>query len=104
MESVEYKGIWWKPEHTENKYNGKFYFNTDEGGILELDGVFDGESHPIIHGITNTGKEITLQHAFNTKWSMPYAGRQGESKIYVNTTFIGNITPQFRCRLCTFDT
>lgn len=89
MESVEYKGLWWKPENTDKKINGRFYFNTDEGGILELDGVLDGKTHPTIYGVTNNGKKITLQHAFNTKWTRPFAGIQGESRIYVDRAFIG---------------
>ncbi|MBN1663242.1 MAG: hypothetical protein JW943_06550, partial [Deltaproteobacteria bacterium] len=70
---------------------GRFYFNTAEGGVLELEGVFDGETHPIIYGVTNNGQKITLQHAFNTSCTRFSTGAQGESKIYVNRTFIGGL-------------
>lgn len=91
MESVEYKGIWWKPENTDKKINGRFCFNTDKGGILELDGVLDGKTHSTIYGVTNNGKQITLQHAFNLEWTRYSAGIQGESRIYINRAFIGGL-------------
>ena len=91
MESVEYKGMWWKPENTDKKINGKFCFNTDNGGILELDGVLDGKTHSTIYGVTNNGKQITLQQAFDTEWKRHSAGIQGESRIYVNRAFIGGL-------------
>lgn len=89
MEPVEYKGKWWKPEDKDNVINGIFSFDSNNGGRLELDGILKGDIHSTIHGVSNNGKQITLNKCFTTKRPIFRTGGQEESSVYVNRAYIG---------------
>lgn len=79
----ELKGYWWLPESEDGKLPGTLTYSQEDGPILELVGVFDAErlepvpQLPIILGITQEGKPITLYKCIINNWTYPLAGLGG---------------------------
>jgi ApeA-like protein/HEPN superfamily Apea-like protein len=80
---LELKGYWWLPNLEENKLPGTLTFSQEDGAILELVGVFDSKKMepvpqlPIILGITQQGKPITLYKCIINNWTYPLVGLGG---------------------------
>jgi len=70
VEEFEYSGDWWLPEDPDNEISGTLTYSSQSGAHLALIGSFKDPKnfrtmglfarHPIILGITTTGKEVTL--------------------------------------------
>lgn len=71
-------GYWWVPEEPSRRYPGRLRFGSKDGARLELSvekeapsfsGV--GEDFPLIHGVTNSGRDVTLVNCYLTqdRWS-----------------------------------
>ncbi len=79
----ELKGYWWIPGSEENKLPGTLSYSQEDGAALELVGVFDSnklkpiEQLPIILGITQQGKPITLYKCVVRSWAYPLIGLGG---------------------------
>jgi hypothetical protein len=79
----ELKGYWWLPGSEENKLPGTLTYSQEDGATLELVGVFDSEKPepiqqlPIILGVTQQGKPITLYKCIISSWAFPMAGLGG---------------------------
>src|SRR5258708_16118925 len=101
MKSFTYRGSWWIPENEEDKVMGTITFSSEQGTKLELDGFF-GELQtlldamnsqtpdifPIIYGLTETGRCLTLIHSMtkSVHMSIPGSVRQG---FICATAFVG---------------
>ena len=82
LEPKEFKGFWWLPEIPKKQLPGILTFSQDEGAILELVGVFGTkrkflEQPPIILGIAQNGKPITLYDCQVRQWTFPVTGLGG---------------------------
>lgn len=90
----EVKGYWWLPELEENKLPGTLTFSQEDGAFLELVGVFDSKKTeptqqlPIILGITQQGKPITLYKCIINTWTYPLIGLGG-GKYHAHFVFEG---------------
>ena len=79
----ELKGYWWLPNLEDNQLPGTLTYSQEDGAILELVGVFDSKKLepapqlPIILGITQQGKPITLHKCIINNWSYPLVGLGG---------------------------
>jgi len=79
-ESIKFKGIWWLPENENQKIHGTLSFSQETGIFLETSDIFDLEkfaqfqSHPIILGISQNGKKITLSNCQYSKGNINYRG------------------------------
>ena len=79
----ELKGYWWLPKSEENKLPGTLYYSQEDGAALDLVGVFDLDKSeptqllPIILGVTQQGKPITLYKCVIRSWVHPLFGLGG---------------------------
>jgi hypothetical protein len=79
----ELKGYWWLPHSEENKLPGTLIYSQVDGATLELAGVFDSkkikpiQQLPIILGVTQQGKPITLYKCVISSWTYPLVGIGG---------------------------
>lgn len=79
----ELKGYWWLPDSEENKLPGTLSYSQEDGTTLELVGVFDTkklepiQQLPIILGVTQQGKPITLYRCIINSWTYPLVGLGG---------------------------
>lgn len=75
MDEFEYRGDWWLPEDPDNHVSGVLTYAPNAGLRLDLDGSFKSFDmialfrppsldHPIILGVTRTGKAITLYKCY----------------------------------------
>lgn len=91
---IELKGYWWLPSSEEKKLPGTLTFSQEDGAFLEIVGVFGAEriakieQPPIILGITQDGKPITLYKCIYTQWIYPLVGLGG-GKYRVHVIFEG---------------
>ena len=79
MESLtDESGYWWLPEDSSRRYPGRLSFDQRDGARLELSIQEEtpsftraNEEYPLIHGVTNRGREISLAHCYSTndRWS-----------------------------------
>ncbi|MFC1997578.1 HEPN domain-containing protein [Chloroflexota bacterium] len=90
----EMKGIWWLPDNPEKKLTGTLSFSQDDGLHLEIIGVFgekfiiENEHNPIIYGVSQPGKPVTLYKCFITHKTSPITGL-GKSVYRVHFAFEG---------------
>ncbi|MBW7941599.1 MAG: hypothetical protein H3C64_04190 [Candidatus Kuenenia stuttgartiensis] len=90
----ELKGYWWLPDSEENKLPGTLTYSQEDGADLELVGVFDSkklepiQQLPIILGVTQQGKSITLYKCIISSWAYPLVGLGG-GKYLVHFVFEG---------------
>lgn len=93
FEDLQFKGEWWLPEHYEQRVQGEFKFNKEEGGLLEINGSIDGKfdfgtfAPEIILGSAN-GQNITLLNCYQKGRSRSFPGIQ-ISTFTVQLIFIG---------------
>lgn len=80
----ELQGYWWLPDSEENKLPGTLSYSQEDGAILELVGIFDSpkklepiQQLPIILGVTQQGKPITLYKCIINSWTYPFTGLGG---------------------------
>lgn len=79
----ELKGYWWLPGLEDNELPGTLSYSQEDGAFLELVGVFESKKiepvpHlPIILGVTQQGKLITLYNCIINNWSYPLVGLGG---------------------------
>ena len=79
----ELKGYWWLPDSEDGKLPGTLTYSQEDGAFLELVGVFDSKKLepvpqlPIILGITQQGKPITLYKCIINNWTYPLVGLGG---------------------------
>jgi len=80
LESLEILGYWWLPENSKTMFPGTLKFSQEEGGQLELLGLFTGieaikqpRNSSIILGFSTDGKPITLYrcHLININIKSP---------------------------------
>lgn len=95
MKEFEYEGVWWLPENSEKKLQGKLKFTPWDGALLDLIGsfkesqdVFEELEPEIILGITVTGKNVTLQRCLKIRSGINYPGFP-TCTFYAHTVFIG---------------
>lgn len=71
-------GYWWIPEEPSRRYPGRLSFDPKDGAHLELSVEKEapsfpggGEEFPLVHGVTNRGRDITLVNCYLThdRWS-----------------------------------
>ncbi len=71
-------GYWWIPEEPSRRYPGRLSFDSKDGARLELSVEKEapsfsrgGEEFPLVHGVTNSGRDITLVNCYLTqdRWS-----------------------------------
>lgn len=71
-------GYWWIPEDPTQRYPGRLSYGLKDGARLELLVEKDTpsftpatEDYPIVHGVTNSGRDITLINCYtiNNRWS-----------------------------------
>lgn len=76
----ELKGYWWLPNSEENKLPGTLTYSQEDGAVLEMVGVFESKKLepiqplPIILGVTQQGKLITLYKCVISSWTYPLVG------------------------------
>lgn len=79
----ELKGYWWLPSSEENKLPGTLSYSQEDGATLELVGVFESkkleprQQLPIILGVTQQGKPITLYKCIISSSAYPLVGLGG---------------------------
>lgn len=65
---IELKGFWFLPNNRDISFTGSFHYNRIDGCYLVIMGSFDkaflSQEHPIIHGNTLGGGDITLFECF----------------------------------------
>jgi ApeA N-terminal domain 1 len=96
-EKIECKGQWWLPEKPEIKLAGSLSITSGRRAELEIQGSFS-DSHfwesesvsriPIILGLSNNGKQITLHDSLPTKSTTNHPGLS-TSILSVDHTFVG---------------
>lgn len=79
MESLtDENGYWWLPEDSSRRYPGRLNFDPADGARLDLTIQGDtpsfkraNEEYPLIHGVTNRGREVSLANCYlvNDRWS-----------------------------------
>jgi hypothetical protein len=93
-ESFTYSGFWWLPEKPENQVPGRLEYTPTGGIVLEL----QGNLHPrtkknfgpsLILGLSEEGKDITLQHCQLTRISHTGTSGYGTSSLAAATAFRG---------------
>ena len=71
-------GYWWLPEDSSRRYPGRLSFDPKDGARLDLTIQEEtpsftraNEEYPLIHGVTNHGREISLANCYsiNDRWS-----------------------------------
>jgi hypothetical protein len=71
-------GYWWIPEDPTQRYPGRLSYDPKDGARLELLIEKDTpsftpaiEAYPLVHGVTNSGRDITLINCYtiNDRWS-----------------------------------
>ena len=93
-EPIEIKGVWWLPDNPENELSGILTFSQDDGGSLDIVGVFGTETSErvmkptIILGVSQNGKPITLYECFYTNMMLPWGG-VGGAKYRTQVVFEG---------------
>src|SRR4051812_1272823 len=86
MKTIEYKGNWWLPSSPSKRIGGILRFVQPDWPKLEIFGSFETEGDPtaldqiFIHGLSTSGKRITLWHP---KWT----ASSGFSKGAISTTY-----------------
>lgn len=76
----ELKGYWWLPGLEGSKLSGTLTYSQEDGATLELEGMFDSDKSnpeqnvPIMLGITQQGKPITLYKCIISSWAYPLNG------------------------------
>lgn len=95
MDSFEYEGIWWLPTSEENQVAGNLKFSKREQPALKLIGTlasspnFDkADQYPIVHGLTRTGKAITLLNAIETNSNTGIPGFTSQT-LACSVIFVG---------------
>jgi ApeA N-terminal domain 1 len=85
MDDVEYSGLWWLPSNPQNKVAGTLSFSNQDGIELKLIGALEGlegfagfnnlnQRHPVIWGLTTSGKSITLSGCLAAGFRMGLPG------------------------------
>jgi ApeA-like protein/HEPN superfamily Apea-like protein len=87
MDDVEYSGLWWLPSNPQNKVAGTLTFSNQDGIELKLIGALEDlegvislsdnnlhQRHPVIWGLTNGGKSITLSGCLAAGFRMGLPG------------------------------
>ncbi|MBX3327868.1 MAG: hypothetical protein KF682_18400 [Nitrospira sp.] len=71
-------GYWWIPEEPSRRYPGRLSFDSKDGARLELSVEKEapsfsrgGEEFSLVHGVTNSGRDITWVNCYLTqdRWS-----------------------------------
>lgn len=87
MESFEYQGVWWIPEHEDLKVEGRLTFSPLDGARLEIDGhapskllaksTWTPRKEPskieILIGTIRSGEQVTLVHCRCRSWILELA-------------------------------
>lgn len=91
VETHEFRGFWWLPENEEERLSGTLTVKKGDAKLALLghfghvllsdDGTektysLDLEERPRIHGISETGKQITLERHGTASWSGHFPGIQ----------------------------
>ncbi len=83
MKTQELAGYWWLPEQSDAPLAGTLILSEEDGvklnlmgffgSKLELHGIEDMPEHPIVLGVIQNGKEVTLEdtHAIGMNMSFP---------------------------------
>ncbi len=101
MESLELLGVWWIPAQQPNAIAGILTFSHQEGFNLNLIGMFKPvqalplvQTQPIILGVTQEGKAVTLQDCVEVNTQLNFGGSFSFSKqqfkaqsAYIGTHF-----------------
>jgi ApeA N-terminal domain 1 len=94
MEAFEFLGVWWIPSDQTNVIPGTLTFTHQDGIRLTLMGSFSPlqdlqafNKYPIILGVTQGGKQVTLSESFQLHSQLGFGG-----SFYANQTFgIGTV-------------
>lgn len=93
--NFEVDGLWWLPDHEDQKVAGVLSYSPDSGSELRLIGTLTSargsrdEIYERIHGIAN-GKQFHLEDCYQKGYSMSAFGPGGETeKIHVHHVYRG---------------
>ena len=90
-ESFEYVGMWFHPDHKNEKISGKFNYNCQNDLILLLEGAFSHNKYDIINGEAG-GKIITLIDCFATNSSFFLSNKSitySPTRVFVHKILVG---------------
>lgn len=88
LESLKVIGRWWLPDRPDDEIYGQLIYEDNKDLILSTTGVFSDfhirafPSFPIIHGLTNEGRKLTLCNCDILEAERSYPGRAAEVGTY----------------------
>lgn len=95
MKDLEYSGMWWFPSSQENMIAGTLTFSNQDGIRLNLIGSFKEvtklnslETYPLILGVTNEGKLLTLCDCVESGFRMSFPGFRSQ-QFLATMAYIG---------------
>jgi hypothetical protein len=86
IESFEYKGIWWPFDNPSNQVSGTLTYIPNQKASLDLVGFIDKPE--IIHGVSSSGKKITLYNFYSIHTHHNYPGFE-TSEYMPGTILVG---------------
>lgn len=97
MGTFEHQGVWWDPIRPEQKRVGTLRFDDREGALLTLVVAPDGtgpeppmESYDVLHGVSTSGKRITLLNCFDQSTRGSFFGQVPRPiEVFVNEVVVG---------------
>lgn len=85
------EGLWWLPDRVDHPVSGVLVHDPDDGASLKLMGTLSelnqeafagvGESYPVVHGITKSGRAITLVSALRQQLQINAPGIPNETVL-----------------------
>lgn len=85
------EGLWWLPNRVNHPVSGVLVHDPDDGASLKLMGTLSelnqeafagvGETYPVVHGITKTGRAITLVSALRQQLQINAPGIPNETVL-----------------------
>lgn len=110
MEGIELSGWWWLPGEEDDKVPGTLGYTNETGVVLKLLASFKKmaevsltASYPLILGLCEGGKLVTLSDCMETGTSLSFPGYLTQ-KFYARTAYIGaNLQQAEHLEFATFD-
>jgi ApeA N-terminal domain 1 len=97
MEAFEFLGVWWIPPDQTNIVPGTLTFTHQDGIRLMLMGSLSPiqdlqafKKYPIILGVTQEGKQVTLSECFQIQRQLGFGGSNYSNQGFrIGTVYVG---------------